>query len=234
MKFLYLSVHALILNILAINAQDLEEQRVKTNNYWNAYYEQARLTREPFSFCTFLLDNHYIRPGSSLVDIGCGNGRDTFGFLNAGIDAIGIDASQSAIDSTIEFAKQGGISKPKFFCASALSYGEFISFNSIDNVYARFYIHAIDEKKEEIFFGYLAALKSEAELFLEFRTDKDLLKTKADQGKTNHYRRFINFEDFSKKLMNSNFDIIFALESDNLSVNGGDNPVLGRIIARKR
>ena len=72
-----------------------------TNQYWNKYYNKKKIQKAS-SFAIFIFkkflrkkikNNLYLK----LLDIGCGDGRDSFYFSKKKIETVGIDASKSAI-----------------------------------------------------------------------------------------------------------------------------------------
>ncbi|GAO98806.1 bifunctional 3-demethylubiquinone-9 3-methyltransferase/ 2-octaprenyl-6-hydroxy phenol methylase [Caedimonas varicaedens] len=210
--------------------------------YWNSFYKHVSLERKPSSFCEFVIDKGYTKPGKALVDIGCGNGRDTFNFVNRGINAVGIDSSQAAIESNISFAKPFGELNIAFRAMSVNQFEKLLNFKDFDYIYARFFLHSITEEDQSVFLKFLTHLKQHSSVLLEFRTDKDPLFKKSQKisknegisiGLESHYRRYINFDQFCNTLISLNFKLEFAEERDGLSIRGDDNPFLARIIARK-
>ena len=110
----------------------------------------------------------------------------------------------------------------------------------IDYIYTRFSLHSINEKDEDSFLKWVYdSLINNGYLFLEARSDKDKMLTQGvkisnNENYTDHYRRYLNYEQTKNKLINLKFDIVESTESDNLSVVGDDNPYLIRIIACKK
>ena len=111
-----------------------------------------------------------------------------------------------------------------------------INNKNINFIYARFFLHAIDENNENNFLKNIKkTFKAETIIALEFRTTKDLLMKKGKKISkyerfTNHYRRFIDTYKFEKKLQKMNFKIIYKKLGINLSKTPNDNPHLCRII----
>ena len=66
----------------------------RRNFYWNNFYSKFSLSDES-SFARFSVK--YFKKNSSLLDVACGNGRDTFFFIKKGIKCKGIDISKIAI-----------------------------------------------------------------------------------------------------------------------------------------
>ena len=107
---------------------------------------------------------------------------------------------------------------------------------NITLIYARFFIHAINELSENIFLKYLAKnFTTKTLIALEFRTIKDVLMKKGKkiskyERLTDHYRRFIDPKKFEKKLQNLKFKILYKKLGINLSKSPNDNPHLCRIV----
>ena len=84
--------------------------------------------------------------GSNIVDIGCGNSRDSAYFKKIGINVTGIDQSLTAIK----------LNKKKFplieyFVKDICSKNFNLKSKKFDYLYARFFIHAISDKQETQF-----------------------------------------------------------------------------------
>lgn len=113
--------------------------------YWKQFYEKA-LTLEPSSFAKFCLP--YVK--GDLIDLGCGNYRDTNYFLFHKINVDGIDEVYG--QKVEDYIKQN--KSPK-------------------NVYARFFWHSIPRELQ------LAILKwTSGYVFIEARTTEDQLRPK--------------------------------------------------------
>ena len=50
---------------------------------------------------------------------------------------------------------------------------------------------------------------------------------------TDHYRRYMDYNNIIEKLKNRNFEIVFSVEDKDLAVYKDDNPYVIRIIAKK-
>lgn len=207
-------------------------------SFWDEFYSKNSVSLTPSTFAMFLIENGYLTPSSRLVDIACGNGRDSFYFQKHDIHAVGIDASSSAIQNNKRVALESDISADSFMVVDINDQEKLNQYHDFDNFYARFFIHSISEQEQVKFMNFLKGVKSEAKLLLEFRTDKDPMFKKslaigAHEGVTDHYRRYINFETFLKSLDTYGFKVIYQHEAQGLSVHGDDNPFLGRVIAIK-
>ena len=77
------------------------------NHYWNAYYKskKKKLTSlKPSSFAV-LFKKKYLNRSANLLEIGCGNGRDTFFFNNKVNSIVALDSSAEAIYRNKKIAK---------------------------------------------------------------------------------------------------------------------------------
>ena len=63
-------------------------------NYWNNFYKKFNL-KKPSLFAKFVLKK--LKKNSLLLEVGCGNGRDTFFFLKNNIRCTAYDISKTAI-----------------------------------------------------------------------------------------------------------------------------------------
>jgi len=70
---------------------------IKNDFYWNKFYKKFNLAK-PSSFAEFVYKKIKIKKNLlSIIDIGCGNGRDTLFFLKKGFLTVGLDKSRVAI-----------------------------------------------------------------------------------------------------------------------------------------
>ena len=199
--------------------------------FWNKFYKSFKVIK-PSSFAIFVLKK-LKRSDEILLDVGCGNGRDTFFFIRNKIKSIGLDISRQAINSN----NRKNIGKNFFiyknFCKPLKNK---IQKNLFGYVYARFFIHAINLKEEKIFFANCKKfLKKDGKIFLEFRTIKDSffkLGTKISKYEyfTDHYRRFIDIKMLKKRLKNYGFKIEYKKIGKNLAKYKKENPHVCRLI----
>lgn len=100
--------------------------------YWDKFYKEKRLGVEdiPSQFSAFVLGEFGRTENVSLIDIGCGNGRDTFFFAKHLSRVIGIDGSSSAIEFCERKNDHKGLSNLKFL---NLDITGDISFNEVSN-----------------------------------------------------------------------------------------------------
>ena len=71
---------------------------MKSNNkiYWNKYYNSKNNNNKPSNFALFVNKN-YIKKNTFLIDVGAGDGRDSFYFRKKAKHVYSIDQSNIAI-----------------------------------------------------------------------------------------------------------------------------------------
>ena len=199
--------------------------------YWDKYYSGNNAPKPPSDFAKFALE--YMQPTRMLIDLGCGNGRDSIYFGHCGLKVTAVDSSKGAIES---FDK----STPVFAICDDFVTTKALMCIDYDYCYARWSIHAIKQiQQDELLPNIYRSLKEKGLLFIEARTIND---TKYGQGEPlgeheyfcdNHYRRFIDPDKLTDQLKSIGFGIVYREESDIFSVVSGDAPTLIRIVAQK-
>jgi 2-polyprenyl-3-methyl-5-hydroxy-6-metoxy-1,4-benzoquinol methylase len=66
-----------------------------------------------------VLELHAPRPGDRVVDLGCGWGTFSFALAERGLDVLGVDFSQRAIEFCEARRAERGTETPRFLCADA-------------------------------------------------------------------------------------------------------------------
>ncbi len=211
----------------------------KDEEYWDKYYEDKQkkdeLLTAPSLFATAMLQK-YMESGKYLIELGCGNGRDSLWFAENGIDVTAIDASPFVIK---ELQKKVALDNCTFIC------DDFVNAESIyqiqyDYCYSRFTLHAINEQQEnQILSKAYEMLKAKGYFFIEARSVHDGKYGLGQAIEKNayiyegHYRRFINPEELAVKLTNIGFNLIELEESDQFAPQKGDRAVCVRVVAQK-
>ena len=202
--------------------------------YWEKYYSEHRTPGHPSPFAEDVIK--YLKPKTTLLELGCGNARDTVFFSNNNISATGID---QAIDQIDYLNKNYANKNLKFICDD---FTNITKTNGLfDSIYSRFTFHAISEKQEDSALNWIKNNLKKGGLFLlEVRSINDSLfdegveVTNEKNAKiTSHYRRFSDFNIIKQKIINLGFTIIFDIEDDNLAKYKDENPIVIRIIAEK-
>lgn len=200
-------------------------------NYWNKFYKKKSINSES-TFAKFTyrkIDNKKIK----LLDIGCGNGRDSYFFNKKGFKVVGIDISQKAI-------QENSKNKIENLTFKKFDIGKNKIKEKFDVIYCRFFVHTVDLLLENKLIGLIKNSKIKGTMvFFEFRNYKDKIfgKFKAkDHNKViefekGHFRRIIDPKIFKKKfILKTKSKLIYQKNGINLSIVKKDNPNLSRMI----
>ena len=208
------------------------------NSYWNKFYKNKKIISKPSSFAKFV-SRKYLKKNKNvkLIDIGCGNGRDSIFFANKKIKVLGIDNSKTIIKLNNYYFKNKNISFKNLDIAKTNAK----KLDKFDIIYSRFFLHAINKSQEVKFFNLINSLsvKNRTLVMLEFRTIKDKMLQKGkklsnNENFTDHYRRFIDTDVLIKNIKKINkFKIMYFMERKGLSKYKYDNPTLARLILKK-
>ncbi|RLD72995.1 MAG: hypothetical protein DRI87_05080 [Bacteroidetes bacterium] len=202
-------------------------------DYWEQYYKEHPSPGNPSPFATEIIK--YLKPGMSLLELGCGNGRDAVFFAENGIHVTGIDQVSEEIDFLNRRYSKNNL---KFVCDD---FTQIEKLNGLfDSIYSRFTFHAITEKQEnQVLLWVKKNLRVGGLFFLEVRSTKDKLFELGDPVAdekyariTTHYRRFSDFDIIKQKIIDLGFSLIFSVEDANLAIYGDENPIIIRIIAK--
>lgn len=211
----------------------LMKQKQESKDYWEQYYSNVRIGGIPSQFATFILNE--FNGHDRFIDIGCGNGRDSFFFANHGKKVLAADGSQLAISSCQEIAAAAGLGDLLFehvdfeqedSCSAFLNRNAPVWAGAI--VYARFFLHAIDEDEEQRFLQLSKGLiATGGSLCLEFRTDRDELQRKVTAS---HYRRFVSPVAFISILHRHGLKVDYFCEGFGLAKYRNDDAHVARFV----
>lgn len=170
-------------------------------HYWNNYYKSHRHNATNSLFSVFVREN-YLKPHARLLELGCGNGRDSVYFAKSAIHTTAIDQVQSEIDY---LNTHFGSESCTFVC------GDFSQLSHLDSltppydcIYSRFSLHSITHAQQSELFAQLPHyLSLGGILAIETRGVRNSLYQKGERvrGENNafiyesHYRRFVALED---------------------------------------
>ncbi len=203
-------------------------------DHWKCYYAKGVAPSSPSPFALSVAEK--MSPAMAVLEVGCGNGRDSNLFAQQGHKVVGIDLSEQAIENC-EAAK-GDIDAE--FYAGRLSDLAFLHNEQFDAAYSRFVLHAMPLAEEiETLEAAHSSLKPGGRLFIECRSINDpmarlgevISPTERIHG---HYRRFIVMGDLLRRLTTIGFEVVDAIEAKGLAVHKDDDPMVIRVEARKR
>jgi len=205
--------------------------------YWENYYNRKTKIDigfdNPSSFAIFI-NKQLSNNESKLIELGCGNGRDSIFFSENGKKVLAIDQCKNTTNILNKINTNLTALDADFTrLTSDLDFEP-------DIIYSRFTLHSINEDGEDRTIKWVAeTLKSNGLFCIEARTILDPLCGKGkSEGRnvwyTDHYRRFVVAKEIKDKLTSKGFIIEYFIEDNNLSIYKDDNPVVLRIIARKQ
>lgn len=209
----------------------------REETYWSQYYESGKAPEEPSLFAKYTLEN-YIKPGQALVEFGCGNGRDAHFFAENGIDVIAIDQCEGEIE---ELKKTNGQYKNLRYEA-----GDFTempdSDKKFDMVYSRFTLHSVTaEGQEKALEWSYRNLAPAGKLCIETRGQMNEIYGKGEPVLNeedafiyeNHYRRFVDFNDFTQQIKSLGFAVLEVAEQSGFAPFQDTDYQFIRVIAQK-
>lgn len=228
-----INVKTCVERILSVPVRQAEEFKRDTE-YWNAYYSSNPDINEPSLFAQEVGKN--LVKSKTILELGCGNGRDSIYFSKLGLNVTAIDASDGVIRQLKQKYDENNI---YFICDDFVSSSAIFS-GQYDYVYSRFSLHAINEEQEtEVLHNVYKALKQGGKFFVEDRSVNDELYGQGKKvGKNSyifdgHFRRFIEIDQLVEKMKNVGFEILSASEERGFAPLGDSDPLIIRIVARR-
>lgn len=210
--------------------------------YWEEYYKKNNFNcnNSLFSSCV----SKYLEfSDASILELGCGNGRDAFYFEALGFSVVAIDQ----VVNELEFlSNEFGDKNIKFISGDFTQLGKISDIQGMhfDCIYSRFTLHSITTNDEKRLLSEVPRFLKEKGIFaIEARGKKNSLcglgdKIEEDECSVayrynDHYRRFIDFDLLCKRL-ESDFDLIYAKEDLGFAPYNGEDDFFFRILARKK
>ncbi|MCF6276323.1 MAG: class I SAM-dependent methyltransferase [Candidatus Magasanikbacteria bacterium] len=202
--------------------------------YWENIYKNGSIIKKPSLFAKFVLNKH-IKDNASLIELGCGNGRDAIFFASNNINVLAVDQCKNKISEL-------NSNKYKNLIFKAGDFTKLNKFGTFDNIYSRFTLHSITEKEENNLFLFVnSCLNKDGKIFIEVRGEKNgLFKVgKPVIGEINafiyngHFRRFLNINNICKKLESIKLRIISAEEKTGFAPLENEDFFFIRIVAQK-
>ena len=210
--------------------------------YWDIYYKNNSVPLEPTSFAKYCLP--LIKKNTTLLELGCGNGRDSIFFARNNILVYANDISKTAIENLQKSDSVSAMGNLKFINGDFTNFEEEKFPEPFDTIYSRFTLHTILKNKlDKVLNWSFKSLRNDGLILIETRSTKDplflsgkgrLIDENTFLYEEGHLRHFIESKELLKKLNNTGFSLEEVAESNNLSILGNDNPVLLRVIARKK
>lgn len=204
------------------------------NTYWDHFYDtNSGITENPSSFCKFTLNYLKDYPEhKTLIDLGCGNGRDLMHFKQNNYICSGIDSSKIVCD------KLKNLTDVNIICKSFVS----CRFDKYDIYYSRFSIHALNyESVLDLIYNISIKMDEKSLLFIETRSIKGTKYENCDyhvddflSGTGGKHKRTLFNKKYLINLFNRcNLFTEYDNENNDLSPYNGENPYLIRLVLRK-
>ncbi len=131
----------------------------------------------------------------TLLDLGCGDGRDSVYFFNKGLKVTAVDFSLSGI-------KKLKSQNPKINCILADIRKMKLKANSFDVIYAHLSLHYFDDKTtNKIFNNLYHTLKKKGLIFIKCKSVDDTLFGEGEKISENMYKKGHTRHFFSKEYM---------------------------------
>ena len=203
------------------------------SDYWDEYYAARATTRRPLpsQFATFVA-GELDRP-HHVIELGCGNGRDSIFFSSFGHEVIGVDGSGAAVAASSHLAEALG--EKASFIHSAIDDPDLADRLSASEgpkaLYARFFIHAITDEEEQVLLDLAAAVTDPGDLLaVEYRTIRDQVGAKETEA---HYRRFVLPATFQARALERGFEVTYAVEGFGFAKYRHDDAYVARTLFRR-
>lgn len=194
-------------------------------NYWEKVYDNNNIPKTPSNFAEFCLE--YFQPKSTILDIGCGNGRDSIFFSENDFRVFAFDQSETSI----KLLKQEYPTNPSFSVADIKNFN--FSGLNINVAYSRFLLHAISESTFNDLFENIYNLLPSGGIFVsESRSDRTHI-SEVGQTFDPHFRRLINLNELLNYSLSKKFKVLYHIEDTGLSVYEDEDPFIIRLILQK-
>jgi SAM-dependent methyltransferase len=198
-----------------MSKKDIEHIDNKT--YWEEFYAKQAVPSEESDFARYVLD--YLRRNdfadAKMVDVACGNGRDTYYFLKQCIDVNGVDLAYVPDDE-----------RNYFFQDNILTF----DYSRYQLIYLRFVVHALKEDEFIRLINQIIETNNSAKIFIETRSTRGITNEvksetyfKSSIG-AKHFRMLYSVQ-YLTNLLSQYFEIEYMVKSDNIAVYKEDNPV---------
>lgn len=229
-----LTIDACVKRIMQFEVQ-LSSDFDRDTEYWNLYYQENKAPENPSLFAQWVL--HDMERNKNLLELGCGNGRDSLYFYSNGMNVTAVDASEKTINQLRSKCNEDNICFicDDFVCSSAIFAGQY------EYVYSRFSLHAINEEQEtEVIANVYRVLKQGGKFYIEVRSVNDELYGKGEKVGPDsyyfegHYRRFLCIDTLKEKLKAVGFEISYACESRGFAPYQDKDPYVIRMVVEKR
>jgi len=174
--------------------------------FWNSRFKRRKRIGEPTPFAKKVLPLILKKKYKKILDLGCGDGRDTIFFSNKGLDVIAVDFSKNAIKNLESELRKKGIKNAKCEVIDICKDLKLFKNNSFDAIYSHLSLHYFRDKiTDKIFNELFGILKKGGLIFIKVKSIEDPLYGKGkliekDMFFYEHIRHFFTKEYLKEKL----------------------------------
>ena len=205
---------------------------MSNKEYWNFFYKtqvnKIKLNH-PSQFATFTVGE--TENITSLLEFGCGNGRDALFFAHHFKKVYAFDGSNEIINKNKkQYSKINNLKFLKFNLNDKFDNHQ-ILLSKKKAIYARFFLHALTNNEIKSFISLCAnLLKKNERLYIEYRTEKDKKRHKETQK---HYRNYIDTKSINKLLKQFKLKNLYFVEGLGYAKYKDDDAFVARHVIEK-
>lgn len=208
---------------------------VNDKHYWENFYSKQQMPFKESSFARFCMRN-YLKPENTLIELGCGNGRDAIYFYRMGLKVTAVDQCAKEIKFLNDVIGNDNL---------MFKSGDFSSLKinqKYDAIYSRFTLHAISRRQQDATLLWaIQHLNQAGVLLIEARGTKNELYGLGKPVKSekdayildSHYRRFVDKSEMVTFLKKNELAILKSSEAKGYAPFNGTNYKFIRIVAQK-
>ncbi len=205
-------------------------------SYWNKFYSANQNTVRllvPSQFAAFVANE--LDRSTTIIDVGCGNARDSLFFEKYGYNTIGLDASDTAITLARAKGIEQGARNLLFHTTNLRDsvLGDILEQTQSQTrcIYARFFLHAITDAEEGYLLRTLASgCRSGDMLALEYRVEADENTVKEAAP---HFRRYLTSDSLDARLTTIGFEKVYGSQGVGYAKYKSEDAIVARGIYRR-
>lgn len=195
--------------------------------YWDNFYKSNLVPQKESSFAQFTYN--YLKDLANinelrLIDVACGNGRDTFYFSNMNINSTGIDLSNNPKSLYVNFLQSNILD---------------FDYKDYNVLYLRFIVHSLTEVELDKLLSNFENISQDLLIFIETRSSKNITDEQKSETYfkssigSEHFRMLYSEEYLTNKL-NKKFKIVYVKEDTSFSPFKGEDPFCIRYILKNK
>ena len=194
-------------------------------NYWEKFYQNnhdLKIINRGSSFSRYVLKQ--IKNYQFIIDLGCGNGRDSIFFNSYGKKVIGVDQCNEVIKLNKKKFKKKNLKFIHLDVCNNLS--EKIKIKKPKCFYSRFLIHSLKPSLIKSHISQISKIFNNNDvLFMEYRCFEDKTKTKTFND---HYRNFMKTNDIENILIKNKLKSSYVEKGLGFAKFKKENPFVAR------